>query len=492
MEDNEVDAKASHDENSDSDDELPIKLRRNQYTMDVLQAWYDAKFSHKPIETRPQLTIIMPNFEEFKPAIVKDLIRILRFVAMNIHVHCEYGFLFDRFKFYCSNHCQRLPFVLILGVATSATALLNTLSFTETTRVNLRVFSGQPPNQILDQIFDSILLTPKCPFQLSRHVLEYLKDVFIFYDLTAKNFLRSIDYCLLDHYSSGNVYAVCVTKFERAKENIHQLKHHDFEQIRRLPSFRTYVEALLANNQAQLVIDVFGSDDKLRKQLFGLIRNVYIYFLKYYGQLRFLWTLVKDLPNAPMGRRLVDVYMHCQSASGGFAETDEFQKCWQLLGMTSKQEFIDLLDKCYNCLDDYERTYCDTPDIRKEKALDDTFAMLIDAKKKLSDDQPADKSAKPAVTAEATGINVNRTMFYQNLKEKNRLALAEQNSMMRIILDELRMHMEKEILPWCKAPPLHELFVYSDFDEIRSHLRGTSRSAIHKALTDPHAYLQVN
>lgn len=56
-------------------DEPPVKLRRNQYTMDVLESWYNTKFgSH---EQKPQLAIIMPNFEEFKASVIKDLIFIL-------------------------------------------------------------------------------------------------------------------------------------------------------------------------------------------------------------------------------------------------------------------------------------------------------------------------------------------------------------------------------------------------------------------------------
>lgn len=74
------DSETSDDEMdvSDDDEEPPIKLRRSQYTLDVLQSWYDTKFSSESNETKPQLAIIMPNFEEFKPSVIKDLILILR------------------------------------------------------------------------------------------------------------------------------------------------------------------------------------------------------------------------------------------------------------------------------------------------------------------------------------------------------------------------------------------------------------------------------
>lgn len=66
--------------NGNVDDDLTIKLRRNQYTIDVLQSWYDTKFANQLNDSKPRLAIIMPNFEEFKPTIIRDLIQILRSV----------------------------------------------------------------------------------------------------------------------------------------------------------------------------------------------------------------------------------------------------------------------------------------------------------------------------------------------------------------------------------------------------------------------------
>lgn len=73
-------------DNSNEDDEPPIKLRRNQYTLDVLQSWYNTKYANQSNDSKPRLTIIIPNFEEFKPTIIKDLIQILRFrFSFEIH-----------------------------------------------------------------------------------------------------------------------------------------------------------------------------------------------------------------------------------------------------------------------------------------------------------------------------------------------------------------------------------------------------------------------
>lgn len=69
---------------AEDDDEPPVKLRRSQYTLDVLQSWFDSKYLNESRDAIPQLAIIMPNFEEFKPNVLKDFIRILRYVLKHV------------------------------------------------------------------------------------------------------------------------------------------------------------------------------------------------------------------------------------------------------------------------------------------------------------------------------------------------------------------------------------------------------------------------
>lgn len=380
-------------------------------------------------------------------------------------------------------------------MATSTAALLNTLSFNETTRIKLREFSGQPSNQILNQIFDDIILTPKCPFQLASNVLDYLKSVFIFYDLTAKNFLRATHYCLLDQYSRGNAYAVCATTFKQAKKNITHLKHDDFETIRRLLSFRPYVESFLKTNPKH-VLKILEDDEYFRKQLISMVREIYVYFSKFHGYIRFFWTLVKDLPKSPLGKRLSDIYMYCHMSKKSVTETEEFEKCWQLLSLMSKDEFADLLEKSYMALQTYEDNHCDGTTIDGEmlsevqNAFDKTVRELQRLIEELKQDRPqiVELSSKPTNSQ----LFQNRTAFYAQIKQQHKHSASETSSIMQKVLYFLRTDVIEKYLPMRnQAPPLLELFVYSDYDKIRSHLRGTSRSAIHKVLTDPHSYLQV-
>lgn len=361
--------------------------------------------------------------------------------------------------------------------------------------MKIRAFSSQPPNRILEQMLDQIILTPRWSFQLASNVFEYLKGVFIFYDLTTKNFLKAIHFSLLQHYSQGNAYALCSTSFTQAKQAIAKLKSNDLDRIRRLRSFRPYVESM---TDYKAVIDILNDDSYLRQHLVTMIKNVYRYLTKFYGYIRFVWQLVKDLPSAPLGKRLSDVYLLCQSSQKSMTTSEDFEKCWKLLGMMTQNEFNDLLAKCCAALKTYEETYVDNPDneVDEEIAADarsafaKTFEDIDRLTNELQEDDTNDAN-ESMVAGTSQKVGESRSMYYREMMEINRHSktAAKQTSK---ILDYIRDEIIQVFLPGqSAAPPLLELFVYSDYEHIRSHLRGTARSAIHTALTDPKCYLQV-
>lgn len=331
---------------------------------------------------------------------------------------------------------------------------------------------------------------------MASNVFEYLKGIFIFYDLTTKNFLKAVHHNMMRHYAQGNAYALCATTFKQSKRNIRRLDKANFEMIRRLPSFRPYVESL---TDCQFVLSILTDDEFFRKQLISLVRDIYCYFYKFYGYIRFIWCLVKDLPNAPLGKRLSDIYIHCHSSQKPIQSSEELKKCWQVLGLMSKNEFIILLRKCCNELTKYESEFCDPNDSQIDQIiLDNTAGSFKQTKRDLErfiedliNDQNkcADENQKPV---EKTDEIVSRQQFYRNMLEQKKQSAPFNMERMQKILDYIKLHViGANIASDNKHPPLIELFVYSDCDYLRTHLRGSSRSAIHMALTNPNHYLQV-
>lgn len=100
------------------------KIRKSHCNMEMLEDWY---CTNKELKGR-KLVVTLPDFECFKNEVIEDLIIIL------------------------GNHCQSLPIVLVLGVATLATSIHNTLPYHVTRKMRIRLFQTQSANEALNQV----------------------------------------------------------------------------------------------------------------------------------------------------------------------------------------------------------------------------------------------------------------------------------------------------------------------------------------------------
>lgn len=145
------------------------------------------------------------------------------------------------------------------------------------------------------------MLTPNSAITLSAKVFTLLTDIFLYYDLSINSFMQGFKYCVMEHYCQGNLYAMCTTNSAGVKQAIQQMSTEDLEAVRRLPSFRHYVESLL---DCRHVIAVLTDEEELRGQLHGLVEDVRVWLQLWYGALRVLLTLVHELPRTQLGKQV--------------------------------------------------------------------------------------------------------------------------------------------------------------------------------------------
>lgn len=107
----------------------------------------------------------------------------------------------------------------------------------------------------------------------------------------------------MEHYYQGNAFSLCTT-YEESLDAIHHLKADDFDTIRRLPSFRRYVESITDCRQ---VIAILRDDLILKESLCGLIADIHIYLTQFYWALRVLLNLVQDLPKNILGKQVTNL-----------------------------------------------------------------------------------------------------------------------------------------------------------------------------------------
>ncbi|XP_017077160.1 origin recognition complex subunit 3 [Drosophila eugracilis] len=450
------------------------RLRRSQCTMKQLKSWYTNNFDSQ--SKRRQLVVILPDFECFNAIVLQDLILIL------------------------SSYCGVLPFVLVLGVATAMTAVHGTLPYHVSSKIRLRVFQTQAAPMGLNEVLDKVLLSPKYAFHLSGKIFKFLTHIFLYYDFSINGFIQGFKYCLMEHFFAGNAFALC-TNYSKALGRIKQLTHEDMETIRRLPSFRPYVEQI---NDCKRIIAVLTDDDYLKKKLPQLLRDCLLHFLLFRSSLEFLTELVGDLPRCPLGKMRRELYVNCLNRS--VITMPEYKECIQMLSFLSKDEFVAKVNRCLERTEKFLSEEITSLELGEactavlqphlqtiRQSLDNVVKSTMATITTTSPNEV--RPATDHLTNVASRQELKEQLLQRSKEDKNRHQQSTPTTQFARALQKTLQLIETLLIqdhlrPLQDAPPIHELFVFSDIATVRRNIIGAPRAALHTALNNPHFYMQ--
>ena len=303
----------------------------------------------------------------------------------------------------------------------------------------------------------------------------------------------------MEHYFQGNAYALC-TNYSKSLAKIKTMTHDDMETIRKQLSFRPYVENI---NDCKRIIAILTDDTYLKKKLPSLLKDCHVYFMVLRVFLEFLIILVEDLPKCPLGKYRRELYATCMAKE--LYLQPEFQECWQMLALMSKDEFVakisnaikttqDFLDKeiknNLELAEDCERIVIDKLQKVKDLLTKVVMAGMDKASSSKQHQQQKEKKTSPDELKQLSSRHDLKEKLLQMSKQQK-----QQPSEFTRCVQETLKFIEEQIVkqhlsPLQKAPPLHELFVFTDISTVRRNIIGAPRAALHMALNNPHFYLQ--
>ncbi|XP_050067079.1 origin recognition complex subunit 3 [Anopheles maculipalpis] len=459
-------------ESQSKDRNVEKQFRKNQFNLDVLEAWYQE--AHARRDVKPNLVIIVPDFESFNTTVLQDLIIIL------------------------DSYATKLPFVLVFGVATDISTIHSVLPYHVTSKIKISVFQSEPSTTNLNNILNEVLLTPYCPFHLSSKVFKLLVDIFLFYDFSVNGFIQGFKYALMDHYfqKSINGLSAVIDDERQLTAIVHELSPSELEQIRQLPSFRPYVESL---QNPQEVIDLLTDDDHLKRSLTPMIMQVHNYWFTFHCALHVLHTLVSDLPKAPLGKQIRELY--CLCVASDVTKLSEFKECIQLLSFLSKEEMLQKIQQVLDVIliwvernDQLSIEGCLVYDVVPVEEMANGLVVLSDELVAANHD--------PIVSEKQHDKSsfLSPHMGRQELREKLLTAAKHSKSESAVTkaIERIMEYFVKHIFCRYLRPatsetvPLVELFLYNDSTYLRQHIVGAPRAAVHIALNNPQYYTQCD
>uniref|UniRef100_A0A8D2PB31 Origin recognition complex subunit 3 n=1 Tax=Zosterops lateralis melanops TaxID=1220523 RepID=A0A8D2PB31_ZOSLA len=316
----------------EDEDCVQVSQNRIRCSMPSLVSWYENVTKKTDSETpskkrnsssrhwqSPPVVVIFKDMESFTTKVLQDFIVI------------------------SSQHIHELPLVLIFGIATSPMIIHRLLPHSVSSLLCIELFQSLSCKEHLSTIVDKLLLTSQFPFKLGEKVLQVLINIFLYHDFSVQNFIKGFQLCIVEHFYSQPLSVLCCHLVD-LKKRVYSLSHDQCENIRRLPSFRRYVEKQESGKQIALLTN----DNFLKEETEKLLEDLHVYHENYVSILRCLHVFTSSLPKYPLGKQIRE--LHCACLENQVWETEEYESSLQLARMLNKTDLVSMLQQCVEIL----------------------------------------------------------------------------------------------------------------------------------------------
>ncbi|KAL2792287.1 origin recognition complex subunit 3 isoform 2, partial [Daubentonia madagascariensis] len=452
------------DVKSKEEKSVQVTQKKTHCSMDSLCSWYmtvtqktDPKMPSKKRTTTsqwqsPPVVLILKDMESFTTKVLQDFIII------------------------SSQHLHEFPLILIFGIATSPIIIHRLLSHAVSSLLCIELFQSLSCKEHLTTVLDKLLLTTQFPFKISEKVLQVLTNIFLYHDFSIQNFIKGLQLSLLEHFYSQPLSVLCCNLPE-AKRRINFLSDNQCENIRRLPSFRRYVEKQASEKQVALLTN----ERFLKEETQSLLENLHVYHTNYFLVLRCLHKFTSSLPKYPLGRQIRELYCICLEKN--IWDSEEYASALQLLRMLAKDELTTILQNCFNIFKSSSEKHLGSTAKRIEEFLAQ-FQSLDDAK------EEEDASGSQPKGLQKTDLyHLQKSLL--EMKELRRTSKKQTKfEVLREKVVNFIDYLVREYLLPPETQPVHEVVYFSAAHALREHLNAAPRIALHTALNNPYYYLQ--
>ncbi|XP_015280229.1 PREDICTED: origin recognition complex subunit 3 [Gekko japonicus] len=425
-------------------------------TKDVKKKDTDTPCKNQEILSRhwepPPVVVIFKDMESFTTKVLQDFIII---ISQCIH---------------------EFPLVLIFGIATSPMIIHKLLPHSVSSLLCIELFQSLSCKDHLSTVIDKLLLTSHFPFKLGEKVLQVLINIFLYHDFSVQNFIKGFQLSLLEHFYSQPLSVLCCD-LEESMKRVKFLSHSQCENIRRLPSFRRFVESQASKKQTDLLTD----DASLKEETKALLQNLHTYHENYVLILRCLHTFTSSLPNYPLGKQIRE--LHCACLEKKVWETEEYESAIQLVRMLAKEELIANLKKCVEIITSSSAKCLGSCTEKLEEYLGQ-FKNLEAA----ADDQEETASSLKEIQKKTDLYRLQKTLL--EMKESRRLKKLTKFEMLRFEVVDFIDSLVRSYLAPPEMQTLYEVMYFSVASTVCEHLNAAPRVAIHTALNNPYFYLK--
>ncbi|KAF1949440.1 hypothetical protein CC80DRAFT_429178 [Byssothecium circinans] len=363
---------------------------------------------------------------------------------------------------------DRLPFVLLFGIATSAESFEDRLSGKSLRYLEGQKFDVTQSDVIIEKLFNATVVNANVSVRigpgLSRRLLDRQKD----HVQNVQDFVDGLKYAYMSHF-----YASYPTIFLRNEVAFKDSPNDAFEAVRNLPSFRRWVEELLENGNARDVRKLLDSNQFLYQKVIEHIESGHS-ALTSLGQAATLIARIRESLEMTPSVRLSTIWT--RAAAGELLGAPLLRETM----LSIKKARSDKLSQLFAALEDLDigQSYIDLNDFQQE--LDQLTKDNASSGPLRSQDDVRNDSLRTTVIAQKV------------LLSKHKAALSEQDKAYSDLVarfhDELEAYFSSVLID-PRRLFLSEVLMYDLKSPHTEVFQPKPRFAIERALACPHDYL---
>ncbi|XP_069195438.1 origin recognition complex subunit 3-like isoform X2 [Procambarus clarkii] len=306
-------------------------------------------------------------------------------------------------------------------------------------------------------------MSEKVPFHVGGRPFKLLLDIFLYNDLSVKNFIKGLKLCMIQHFLGNSSAFLCCPASERASR-IKAMPPAQLDVIHKLPSFRSYVESRPPKEQTALLLDEKTSKAAVRT----LMNELDSWYGRFCCLVKVVHALTSSLPSTPLGRQVREGLTTCLSQN--LVETEEFKEADKMLRLMAREELLPILTNILDILREW---------LHKDEELSvlyDELAVILGRLNSL-DNQSSDRFQLKEKLLEIAKKKNKRPNAYELLRSE----------VLQLLSNVLELHLQP-----VNKQPLHEILFFESSSSVKQHLVGMPRAPLTTALSNPHHYLQCD
>ncbi|KAI8335759.1 origin recognition complex subunit 3 N-terminus-domain-containing protein [Chlamydoabsidia padenii] len=214
----------------------PTKLL--SHDLQLLVGWYmETLQQHRDNKKLwPKLVVVLQDFESFDPILLQDFMTVI------------------------SEYRTQLPFVFVIGIATSTEILHQSLTKSTICLLRIEKFWLQQSDVWFNRVLDKIFINSNFTLKFGARPYKFLLDHFYLYDFSISKVKASMKYALMHHFYSNplSIFLSLMGQSHRSIVTTLTLWHNNnittadhAAHLRMLRSFRLYIEHLIDDSSTK-------------------------------------------------------------------------------------------------------------------------------------------------------------------------------------------------------------------------------------------------